>query len=191
VRRRIITTIISGILFALPAYAAAQRIPNTFVAGEPALAEQVNENFTVLAGPDTGRIFVAPKALDANLQATDQFVGLGIGQSFTAAFGRPSDYVPGLSPDITIRPLFSGCLGENILIGMITDFRNIGPNGNNIEPRQETQITMPAEITTIQDSTYTRTGLGDVNYVTVDRAVLAGGCQVAVNLHGIIIEYPR
>jgi len=192
VRRRIITTIISGLLFSLSGYVSAQRVPNVFVAGEAALAEEVNENFTAVAGPDTGRIFIAPKGIDVNLQATDRNVPLGVGDSYTAAFGRPSDYVPGTSPDITIRPLFSGCVSENVSIGLTSDFLVIGANGNNAEPRQEIEILMPAVDTTIETRDYARTGLGDVNYVTVDRVLAsAPACAVDFNFHGILIEYPR
>jgi len=177
---------------ALPGHAAAQRVPNVFVAGEAALAEEVNENFAAVAGPGTGRIFIAPKEISSGLAATAQVVDMGIGNSFTAAFGRPIDYVPGNPDDIVIRPLFSGCLNLNVLIGVTTDFLNIGTNGDNSDVAPTQEFPMPGDATTIETRSFTRTGLGDVNYVTVDRALAtANACAVGFSLHGIIIEYPR
>ena len=90
-RRRFETLIISGILLLLPVLAAAQRVPHVFVPGEAALAEEVNENFDALAGPDTGTIFIAPKEISSGLGANVQVVLVDTvaNTSFTAAFGRP------------------------------------------------------------------------------------------------------
>ena len=195
-RRQIIISIISGILFVLPLYAMAQpsRL-KTFQAGEAALADDVNQNFTVVAGSDTGRIFIAPKAISSDLGPNDRAVlmAVGLNNTFTAAFGRPSDYVPGVAPDIDITPLFSGCDSTNFRIEIISDFLNIGASGNS-EPAQQQEFAGTVVNTTLVviDSPFSRTGLGDVNYVTVNRvAALGAECPGAVSLHGILIEYPR
>ena len=196
-RRRVITTIISGLLFALPLHAGAQRVPNVFVAGEAALAEEVNENFTAVAGPDTGRIFIAPKGIDSSLGPTARSVPMGA-VSFTAAFGRPSDYRSGGTEDISIRLLLSGCANTNVSIEVVTDYLNEGANVDNTETDAIPEFLMPADTTpttiTVPPAPVTRTALGDVNYVTVTRnaAQTAPVCGVGVlDLHGIIVEYPR
>lgn len=196
-RRLFETLIISAVLFALPVAATAQtRVPNVFVPGQAALAEEVNENFQRLAGPDTGTIFIPPKALDSSLAATAQVVlmATAANNSYTAAFGRPADYVPGVADDITIRPLLSGCLGSAVLLEIATDFLDIGPNGDNSDADVITEFTMPADATTITAPGITRGGLGAINYVRVNRmnAVNDTTCNASfLNLHGVIIEYPR
>lgn len=179
-------------LLALPMYGAAGTVPHVFAPNTPALASEVNENFAASGGGMTGRIFIAPKEISSGLGATDQVVDFGIGNAFTAAFGRPIDYVSGGTDDIVIKPLFTGCLNLNVLIGVTTDFLNIGVNADNSETAPAQEFTMPNDATTIETRSYTRTGLGDVNYVTVDRALAAANaCAVNFSLHGIIIEYPR
>jgi hypothetical protein len=197
VKRRIIISITSGILFALPLYAMAQ--PSrliTFEAGRAALASEVNDNFLLVAGSDTGRIFIAPKEIDTTLTATDGEVDVGPLSSFTAAFGRPTDYVPGVDPDITIRPLFSGCGNTDADVSVVSTFfnSNIGANADNTVEQLNVIIPMPAETTplTIEAPNFTRMGLGDVNYVTITRNnTPQDTCPGNLSLHGIIIEYPR
>lgn len=190
--RRTTTSILGGVLLVLPVYASAAQPPHTFVQGQPALAAQVNENFAAVAGPATGTIFIAPKEISSGLGANDQAVNLGIGGSFTATFGLPTDYAAGGTDDIVVKPLFSGCLNENILVSVTTNFLNIGTNGDNTQNAPGQEFTMPNDATTIETRNYTRTGLGDINYVTVDRALAtANACAVSVSFHGILIEYPR
>ncbi len=197
--KRVVTTIFGGVLVALSLCATAQtfQVPHTFTGGTPALANQVNENFDAIEArlPNTGRIFIPPKAISLGLGANDQVVAMAVGanDSFTAAVGRPTDYVPGVAPDITIQPLLTGCLNMDVRIGIESDYSNIGPNGVNLEVAPEQDFTMPVDVTTIEAPSFTRTGLGDVTYITINRVASQGGnpCAGAVSLHGILITYPR
>jgi hypothetical protein len=187
------TSIMSGILFALPVYALALDVPHEFVAGQPALADQVNENFEALAG-GTGRIFIAPKGIDSGLGDIAPAVSLNQSTpSFTAAYGRPWDYDDASAVPIDITPLLSGCGNMDVDITIVSNFFNIGTNTDNNITTPNNVVPMPAETTpiTIEGPIFMRPGLGDVNYVTITRNTDACGGATSLFLHGIIIEYPR
>ena len=191
--RRLKTSLFGGVLLVLPVYASAAQPPHTFVEGEPALAAEVNENFLAVAGPDQGRIFIAPKAIDAGLLDEARTVSI-VTETYTAAFGKPSDYVANGAEDVSIRLLLSGCLAANVIVQVDTDYLNAGANVIDVDQDVIPEFLMPAEATTIVAPSVTRTGLGDVNYVTVTRNFPASAPDCGVGelfLHGIIIEYPR
>lgn len=207
--RRAFYSLPLALAFSAGAFAGPLSVTNEFVADTPAIAADVNQNFSDVEAAvndndaritgNTLQIQINRADLDAILAPriiTAFIPNLGVlrePDSKDFVFGLPSEYLPNTGAnDIVIWPLIAGCPGQSITIATRSWSFNVGGgNDPNLPPASAETIDMPdpggGAFEIVRAMPIRQTGLGDLNYIRITAVTT---CGAGIDLRGFQIQFP-